>query len=228
MIDFLCVTTEGLARRTRGAAAAPYAGAAASRARPRPEAPQSGRARGRRTGKTGASRGRRCHKTRAVGCLTLPALGARPFSPETPCDWVARLMWGAARGRYSRQIAALLLVLGGILDGLRARISNMPPNRRPFWQQRAEAGAERARGGREGRAGPRVGWTASSGKQSPPPSARPDDGPGEMPPRGMAARGRFYASSSAARERLYIIFMERMKITRPPRMTRPPMKKTLA
>ena len=134
MIDFLCVTTEGLARRTCGAAPElPEAGGAASRARPRPAHRQNG---------------------------SFP----RPALPQNAGGWV----FDPPRARREVLLARNPVRLGGTFDtrGLsrqhfarkrgrlgapcrpgRARISNMPPNRGPFWPLRAEAGAERPRGG---------------------------------------------------------------------------------
>lgn len=191
MIDFLCVTTEGPARRTCGAAAAlpqsrelPEAGAARRRRCPTPALPQGGS----------------CHKTRAVGRLALPASGAGPFSPETPCDWVAPLMRGAARGTLLARLPRFCWYWVASLMGCALAYQTCHPIAgRSGSSGQGQAPSEPAAGEKGERTAE---WTASSGKQSPPPSARPDDGPGEMPPRGMAARGRFYASSSAARERL--------------------------
>ena len=156
MIDFLCVTTEGLARSTCGAAAA---------------LPQSGHARGRRC-PTPAHR--------QNGSFPRPAL------PQNAGGWV----FDPPRARREILLDRNPVRLGGILVGLRARISNVPPCRGPFWPRRAEAGAERARGGREERAGrereePRRRKTEPAAQRKAGRRAR-----GE-PPRGMATRGRF-------------------------------------
>ena len=186
MIDFLCVTTEGLTRRTCGAAAA---------------LPQSGPARGRRCRRTQAARGRKLPQNAGGWAFGPPRVRRGALLVRNP----VRL--GGTFDVEGRRGGALLARLPHFcwywvasLMGCALAYQTCHPIADCFGHGgQGQAPSEPAAGEKGERTAE---WTASSGKQSPPPSARPDDGPGEMPPRGMAARGRFYASSSAARERL--------------------------